>query len=143
MKHIEAVRAWLVDVDGTLAIRSSRAPFDWSEAGSDLPNHPVVTVVRALSASSSKTAIILVTGREEKIRGLTEEWLERHSIPYHLLLMRKNGDYRRDEIVKSEIYRQEIAPRFSVEGVIDDRNRVVSMWRSLGLVCFQVADADY
>ncbi len=143
MNQVDAVRAWLVDVDGTLAIRTSRAPFDWSEAGSDLPNHPVVTVVRALSASSNKTSIILVTGREEKIRGLTEEWLERHSIPYHLLLMRENGDYRRDEILKSEIYWRRIAPYFSVEGVIDDRNRVVNMWRSLGLVCFQVADGDY
>ncbi len=143
MRRVDVIRAWLVDVDGTLAIRSSRAPFEWSAAGSDLPNHPVVTVVRALCALSSTTSIILVTGREEKTRGLTEEWLASHSIPYHLLLMRPDGDYRRDEVIKSEMYSRLIAPHFSVEGVIDDRNRVVNMWRSLGLVCFQVADGDY
>lgn len=143
MKDVAAVPAWLVDVDGTLAIRSSRGPFDWSAVGSDLPNHPVVAVVRALFASASKPSIILVTGREEKTRRLTEEWLRRHCIPYHLLLMRKDGDYRRDESVKSEMYSHRIAPHFSVEAVIDDRNRVVNMWRALGLVCFQVADGDY
>jgi hypothetical protein len=57
--------------------------------------------------------------------------------------MRSNGDYRSDEIVKEELFRARIQPRYSVGGVIDDRNRVVKMWRRIGLVCFQVAEGEF
>ena len=32
---------------------------------------------------------------------------------------------------------------YNVKFVLDDRNRVVEMWRSLGLTCLQVADGDF
>ncbi|WP_446680100.1 phosphatase domain-containing protein [Cellulomonas biazotea] len=36
-----------------------------------------------------------------------------------------------------------IEPHFDVIGVVDDRRSVVEMWRSRGLVCFQVAEGDF
>jgi hypothetical protein len=64
-------------------------------------------------------------------------------VPYNELLMRPNGDNRADDVVKEELFRARIQPRYSVAGVIDDRNRIVKMWRRLGLVCFQVAEGDF
>ena len=57
--------------------------------------------------------------------------------------MRPTGDDRRDEAIKRKIYDREIAPRFDVLCVLDDRDQVVRTWRALGLVCLQVAPGDF
>jgi hypothetical protein len=134
---------WLVDVDGTLALPGNRNPYDWASAGDDLPNPAVVAAVQALATHPSVGAILLISGREEKARDLTERWLNQFEIPYQHLFMRASGDYRADDVVKEEIYRSYIQPRYSVTAVFDDRDRVVKMWRRIGLVCLQVADGDF
>jgi len=139
---VELPIAWIADVDGTLAIRTGRGPFDWHLAGEDLPNRPVVMAIQALAAHPDVSAIIAITGRHEALRRLTTTWLDSQDVPFTELLMRADGDNRPDEVVKEEIYRRDIAPRFRVMGVIDDRGKVVSMWRRIGLVCLQVAEGD-
>jgi len=57
--------------------------------------------------------------------------------------MRSDGDYRADQVVKEELFRNQVEPKYDVIGVIDDRDKVVTMWRRLGLVCFQVAQGDF
>jgi hypothetical protein len=57
--------------------------------------------------------------------------------------MREAGDSRKDSIVKQELYERHIKPSYDVFVVLDDRNQVVDMWRSLGLVCLQVAPGDF
>jgi len=52
-------------------------------------------------------------------------------------------DYRDDRIIKEEIYREKIAPVYNALFVLDDRDRVVAMWRDLGLTCLQVANGDF
>jgi hypothetical protein len=52
--------------------------------------------------------------------------------------MRKADDYRKDSIIKKEIYDNDIFPRYNVLFVYDDRNQVVEMWRGLGVKVFQV-----
>jgi hypothetical protein len=52
--------------------------------------------------------------------------------------MRTTGDGRSDEIVKKEFFDEHIMGKFNVFVVIDDRNRVCRMWRSLGLPLFNV-----
>jgi hypothetical protein len=132
--------AWIVDIDGTLALGPHRDPYDWRRADKDVPNVPVVTAVQALAKHSAVSAIIAVSGRHEIARPLTTQWLIEQEVPFDELLMRENGDYRSDEIVKEEIFRRSIEPRYLAAAVIDDRDRVVKMWRRMGLVCFQVAD---
>ena len=78
---------------------------------------------------------------------LTLEWLRSHSFEYGLgepeLYMREEGDNRKDSIVKKELYRKYIHPNYYVRLVLDDRNQVVDMWRSLGLPCWQVAPGNF
>jgi predicted kinase len=133
--------AWIVDVDGTLAIKSDRSPYDWDRVGEDAPNESVAELVRSLALAGYK--IVVVSGRDSVCRPQTESWLYQHGIPYDELLMRARGDVRKDSIVKLEILRGQIASRYNVRGVIDDRRQVVEMWRSLGLVCAQVAPGDF
>jgi hypothetical protein len=64
-------------------------------------------------------------------------------LPYEGLFMRPAGDTRKDSIVKREIFDAEIAHRWRVIGVFDDRRQVVRMWRALGLTVFQVAEGDF
>ena len=140
--------AWIVDIDGTLALRGDRSPYDWAKVGLDSPNKPVITVARALAARSS---LIYMSGRMEQCREETRLWLHTHvcdgslhclcSSPLH---MRKDGDSRPDQIVKRELYERHVKGLYEVEGVLDDRDRVVKMWREeLGLTCLQVAPGAF
>ena len=137
------ITAWLVDIDGTLALRGSRDPHDAAAAGEDRPNAAVVLAVQALAGHTAVDAIVGITGRHESQRHMTLSWLDAQAIPCDRLYMRVDGDFRADDVVKEEIYRRDIAHRYNIVGVLDDRDRVVEMWRRLGLVCFQVADGDF
>jgi hypothetical protein len=59
------------------------------------------------------------------------------------LFMRGDDDYRPDEIVKRELYEENVLGNYDVVGVIDDRSKVVKMWRELGLTCLQVAEGAF
>jgi hypothetical protein len=60
------------------------------------------------------------------------------------LYMRPAKDNRRDDRIKAEIYKRDIKPRHGeVAYVVDDRNKVVRMWRSLGLTVLQCAEGDF
>jgi len=134
--------AVIVDIDGTVAVRGDRSPYDESRVGWDAPNKPVIAVVEALHAAGH--AIVFVTGRTSRCRTDTRKWLEAHvPVPQELLLMRRVGDQRPDQTVKRELYARSIRPRYRVLCVLDDRDRVVEMWRGLGLTVFQVAEGNF
>lgn len=128
----------LCDLDGTLALLNGRNPYDASLCEDDVVNE----VVRSILAQCG-AYIILVSGRGEQHRPQTERWLTKHTIVYSQLFMRKEGDSRKDAVVKHEIYQQHIEGKYNIKYVLDDRISVVTLWRSLGLTVLQVADGDY
>lgn len=132
--------AWLVDIDGTLALMNGRGPFEWDRVGEDAPNPSVVELARALG---TQTALILMSGRDEVCRDATVAWLEVHGIGWDHLFMRPAGDMRKDSIIKAEMFDAHVRDRFDVRGVIDDRQQVVDMWRAMGLVVAQVAPGNF
>ena len=134
---------WIVDVDGTLALLDGRDPYETVALGNDLPNQPVIQVVRALAYHPDVDAIVVVSGRQERSRKVTLDWLEDHGIPFNELHMRPTGDNRPDQMIKEEILDVQLLPRYEVVGVLDDRQKVVDMWRRNGLTCFQVAPGDF
>jgi hypothetical protein len=136
-------RAVLVDIDGTLAIRGDRSPYDWSRVGIDTPNGPIIELVQTIAAAG-RHRMVLISGREDVCRADTEQWLREHGVPYDELYMRRARDNRKDSVVKAEMYAQHVADRYEVAFVVDDRDRVVAMWRrELGLTCLQVAEGDF
>lgn len=136
--------AWIVDVDGTLAHMNGRGPFDWARVGEDHADRRVCDLVETLYTAGHH--IVIVSGRDGSCRAQTEAWLSEHldiGPNFLQLLMREAGDGRSDEVVKAEIFWRDIAPYWNVLGVLDDRNKVVKMWRSLGLLCCQVAPGAF
>ena len=136
--------AILCDIDGTIALRGDRDPHAHEHAMEDQPNWPVIRTVEAVQRVHG-WRIVLVSARSEKFRDITRYWLWTHriagdSVP---LFMRKDRDERPDQEVKKDIYRAYIEPHYTVQAIFDDRDRVVKMWRELGLPCFQVAEGNY
>ena len=85
----------------------------------------------------------IVSCRLEKYRSATEEWLNKHDLPYEKLYMRRKGDRRDDTIVKFELLEQIQADGYDPVLVFEDRDRVVQMWRDAGLKCLQVKPGEY
>lgn len=134
--------AVICDIDGTLAHMTNRGPYDTSKYADDSKDDLVHELFSALTAHGATR--LIVSGRSEDFRDVTEQWLEKHGITYSHLFMRPSGDIRNDRVVKRELYEQYIKPHYTVKCVIDDRNRVVDMWRNeLNLICLQVADGDF
>lgn len=130
------------DIDGTLAKRVNRGPFEWHRLLDDQPNVAVVEILHSLHARDHE--IIFISGRTEDLRPQTHLWLSRNVGISGRLLMRRANDDRRDEIVKAEIFMELNLTKEQVLLVLDDRDRVVKMWRDrFGLTCFQVAEGDF
>lgn len=134
--------AAIFDIDGTLAIRGDREMFDWSAVDVDHPNPPVLEVARSLHLTG--WSIVYLTGRSDESRRLTEAWLHLHVGVPGPLLMRSARDFRRDTVVKRELYDRHVVGVYDVRMVFEDRDQVVEMWRNeVGLPCFQVAPGDF
>jgi uncharacterized HAD superfamily protein len=130
-------KAIICDIDGTLADLGKRSPFDYENVDRDEVKHAVAEAVRVFHNAGYK--IILFSGREDVAMKKTKAWLAVNEIPYDALYMRKANDYRKDAIIKLELYEAYVKDKYDILMVLDDRDQVVRMWREeLGLPCFQV-----
>ena len=132
----------ICDIDGTLALMNGRNPYDDEQCINDKLNYYVNDILYDYLAKGF--SIILLSGRQEKAREVTEKWLRKHLIKYKSLHMRASGDTRKDSIVKKELYEKHIKNKYYVSFWLDDRNQVVDMVRKeLGLLCLQVYYGDF
>ena len=135
---VAASQVVLCDIDGTIALRRGRSPYDQSKVLEDAFD-PRMNFL--LSSLSEKFQIIFLSGRQDtkQCREDTEKWLKDNlGLSEVTLIMRSEGDFRPDDVVKKELYQKYIKDRYNVVCVFDDRDKVVKMWRSLGLLCCQV-----
>ncbi len=138
-------RAVICDIDGTVALMGEhRSAYDYSKVLDDQPNTPIIHLAQLLGENAE---LIFVSGREDICEPDTRQWIAQHlgfAYPHEIkLYMRQTGDNRSDAIVKQEIFEAHIAPWWCVNYVLDDRNQVVDMWRSIGLTVLQVADGNF
>ncbi|RIV20470.1 5'-hydroxyl kinase [Fibrisoma montanum] len=138
-------RCILVDIDGTVAEKGDRSPYDWSKVGLDTPKWPIIRLVQAMRVAGY--AIVFFSGRDAVCRRETTDWLCQHfgwAPTDYQLFMRPRQDNRKDSIIKQELFEQHVVGRYYVEFVVDDRQQVVDMWRrTLGLTCVQVDYGDF
>lgn len=137
--------AIIVDIDGTVAhMGNHRGPFEWNKVHLDDPDDSIIDLVYKLGTYNH---IIFMSGRSEEARDLTELWLNENLLGPkgdYQLFMRPAGDYRKDSIVKEELFRKHVEGKYNVSWVLDDRQQVVDMWREvLGLKVLQVAAGDF
>ena len=148
----------ICDLDGTLCncehrvhhVRQSPKNWDAFYAGvwHDSVNEAVLRVLENFMESDYWSyELIFSSGRPERCRVDTELWLwgngfsNETGYPY-TLLMRKDGDYRPDYVVKQRMLDKYI-DKERVLFAMDDRNQVVDMWRRNGITCFQVQDGNF
>ncbi len=119
------------DIDNTLAGTDhrqhflERRPRDWDVA---------LAVERAADCE-----VVYLTGRPERYRAHTAEWLTRHGLPEGRLWMRGNQDRRPARTAKLEVLRR-IARGREVRMLVDDDELVCRAARAAG---FRVVQADW
>lgn len=142
VKYIAGAKnAIIVDVDGTLAKMRDRGPYDWNKVGNDDLYADIAEIVDFYK--NNEYAIIIVTGRDGICEEETREWLEKNLVPYDEFYIRPAGNTEKDSIIKKRIYDEHIKGKYNIHIVLDDRDQVVKMWRSIGLRCLQVADGNF
>lgn len=130
----------ICDIDGTLAFnRSARGWYDWDRVGEDDVNAFLARIVR--DYFYKRDDVIIVSGRDSVCREITEDWLYRYDIPYDHLYMRREGDSRKDSVVKMEIFNNHIKGKYNIEAVFDDRPQVIrDVWIPLGVPLYTVGN---
>lgn len=144
----DKTRAIIVDLDGTLALFNGRGPFEYDKCDTDLPNMPIAELVKRVDESirtlGAELRIIIVSGRAASCMTKTVGWLNKHRIPFDDIFMpRGENDFRKDVVIKQEIYEAHLRDRYDIWFCLDDRDQVVKFWRSLGLTCLQVAEGNF
>lgn len=140
----------LVDVDGTLSDPTHRlhhvqkTPPDWEsfldECKDDLPNKDIIRLHQILDAGrDNQVKMVIVSARPNDRCQLTKQWLQDHNVDYDELFMREAGDYRRDDVVKKEIL-DKIREKYTILFAVDDRPRIVDLWRRNGITCLHCTD---
>ena len=139
----------IFDIDGTLADVSERIhylktkPKNWDAffqgMAQDKAVQSMVRLCNILHASGIQ--ILLCSGRNEQYRSETMTWLAEQNVHYHGLFLRKDNDRRSDTVIKREILAG--IDKSKVLFVVEDRSRVVEMWRGEGLVCLQCAPGEF
>lgn len=114
-------KAVICDLDGTLSLLNGRDPYNAATCDNDLLNEPVAAALKM--AKQQGYQVILLSGREDKFREPTMRFLDKHQIGYDLLLMRTSNDFRKDNIIKRELFEGEIQGKYFVEFLLDDRDR--------------------
>lgn len=149
---------YIFDLDGTLALIEHRRHFvegkvqRWDKfyaaCVDDTPNPAVVTMFNLLLASGA--TVLIFSGRGSEVRTQTLEWLVKHTdldmpTANRIVLMRPEKDYTPDDKLKREWYEQVLNDddRKRLVAIFDDRDKVVKMWRGMGLTCFQVAPGAF
>lgn len=136
-------QAIIVDVDGTVAdCTGVRSPYDTTKYHLDKPKEDVIRLVRDLHYKCGYK-VIFCSGRHEDFFDVTQEWLFSHvKVPFVGLFMRYERGTE-DSVIKSELFNRHILGKYNIVSVFDDRNRVVEMWRTRGLLVNQVAEGDF
>ena len=163
----------IFDLDGTLANIDVRrdislkpnGKLNWDIFASpdsilnfDTPNDPVIKMAQMFHNDGFK--IVIFSGRNDRGFDATVQWLNNNNVPFDLLVMRPDkfkdkswpiadGNPATPDMrfMPDEILKKKMLDLFvdidDVFMTVDDRQKVVDMWRGLGLTCFQVAPGDF
>lgn len=142
----------VVDLDGTLCNDGHRAHLAkqglWGEYHEALDGDvPFADVMYLLHNIADRAEICILTARPFKYIRQTEIWLDSYGIHPDAVLMRPNNDYSKSEILKPRLLEdffgsKELVLR-DVIFVLEDREKLVEMWRNYGLNCWQIRTGSH
>ncbi len=126
------------DVDGVLADVTHRLhylqarPQRWERFFQAADRDPLLAEgAGRLRAALAEHDVVYLTGRPERTRRLTEQWLARHNLPTGPLIMRADDDHRPARWMKREVLRRLAATR-DVISMLDDDPAVVAVLEADG-----------
>ena len=138
----------IIDIDDTLSLAGKRFELakkpngktDWNIAHDvelvkqDKPNLPMIDLAKRYKKEGFK--VIILTGRPDSIRKVTEEWLKKYGVEYDELYMRnKSEHYIKATVFKKKIYQIYLEDVFCA---YDDDEEIIKMWNELGIPAFKV-----
>lgn len=143
------------DIDGTLADLSHRIKYlegekkDWESFYEKVDEDEVIEEIAQIFTTyiywiHPSSRVICITGRPERTREATLKWFEEKigCVPDELY-MRKDHDWRPDVEIKKDWVKSLQERGYEIILAFEDRDRVVKMYRDLGIRCCQVADGAY
>lgn len=136
----------VVDLDGTLAnvdhrvhlVRREKPDWDafYGACDQDTPNEWCVRLIEDLRIGGRK--VLIVSARRQTESAKTIAWLIKTFGAYgspEVILLRPDGNHEPDTVLKKRwLYG---FGKENVLFVVDDRQKVVDMWRAEGLTCLQ------
>lgn len=134
----------VIDLDGTLANVDHRTHFvrqdkpDWDgfygACKDDTPNTWCIHLMDGMSGADFK--VIIVSARRQTEATATNDWLKKYLVNYdEIVLLRESNNHEEDTVLKKRWLDSYGKDRILF--VVDDRQKVVDMWRKEGLVCLQ------
>lgn len=139
----------IIDIDNTLCLSNKRFELakkpngktDWDIAHDtelikqDKPNFPMIDLAKKYKREGVR--VVILTGRPDSIKEITEWWLKKYDIPYDVLYMRN----KKEHFIKAADFKKGIYKIYIDDAVIcayDDEEEIIQMWNSLGIPAFKV-----
>lgn len=141
----------IMDLDGTLACGKHRLHLlptenyhitaSWIPFNKACPDDaPIWDNIEVCNSLYKSYIVIILTGRSDDAEKETVEWLAKHGVKYHYLVMRKADDNRKDTVIKEEFLKS-----LGIENILcafDDSEAVIRHFRSLGVTTYQVCEYE-
>lgn len=136
----------IFDLDGTLANIDHRLHFvkdgnkNWDAFYKACPDdEPIEAMIElARMCDDAGHTIVISSGRSENVREETIAWLEKHGVVYSRLFMRPDNCFTPDQALKKAWLDEGLfGPKENILFVVEDRDRMVQMWRGQGLTVLQ------
>jgi|TARA_B100000768_G_scaffold144287_1_gene136768 hypothetical protein len=151
----------IFDLDGTLALIDKRRAISTKDNGKmnwdtffdpknidlDLPHQAVIDMAKVLKDAGHM--IVIFSGRSKATKDATNTWLKKFDVPCDVLKMRPTGNdfkFMPDDDLKKKWFNDLFPTQDHINDVVcvfDDRQKVVDMWRDMGLTCMQVAPGNF
>ena len=129
----------ICDIDGTVANNDHRQHLlkgfkTWdaffNALDKDTPIQEVIDYVLELHRDGKE--IVFITGRPERYRKSTSEWLSRYFNFELNIYMRRDNDTRHKKLVKKEIFTENFNSK-QIYISIENDLELIDLWKSLGL----------
>lgn len=98
------------------------------------------TVLAARQSHEAGYQNILFTGMPNEYRDGLLAWLGRHGVPIDLIDMRPTGDFRKDFIVKREMYLRTLDQGIRVVRAWDDNPVILDLWEEQAIPVVRVPE---
>lgn len=143
----------IVDIDGTMANCDHRQELaetgQWEDfhgrCDQDTPYPDIITIVNTFS--SAGFTVFACTGRNERHRPKTLEWLRKHQASVDDIWMRADDDFGKDVEIKIALMEKHFGSKEAVLEnvlcVLEDRDKLVVGLRDYGLTVLQVREGKF